>query len=134
MPRITRLLSFLAMHAGIAYTSPTRVRCLVTSRPLKLCSLQHRREKGGIVKLITVLHSEQCFSEPSKPLRTVPVPSLAADTTDLFHICQRLSASFVCIILIRPIHYWNATFRLTLIPLLSSVIQGETKWKKVLVK
>lgn len=49
-----------------------RTRCLVTSWPRKLCSLQHRRDKRGIVKLMTAPHSEQCFSEPSKPLRSVP--------------------------------------------------------------
>ncbi|KAI9526072.1 hypothetical protein NQZ68_002620 [Dissostichus eleginoides] len=37
---------------------------------------------------MTAPHSEQCFSEPSQPLRSVPQPR-----ADLFHIGQHLSAS-----------------------------------------
>lgn len=43
---------------------------------------------GGIVKAMTSPHSEQSFSEPSKPLRSLP--SFAATAADLFRICQHL--------------------------------------------
>lgn len=62
---------------------------LATSRPLG----------GGIVKLMTALRSEQSFSEPSKPLRSLP-PSPQPPLT--FSTSANISSASFCLY-----HYCN---------------------------